>query len=423
MFIPWQVDVPRDRWPVSNWLIIAGVTVVFAFQWTITRNRTDESQWDSHEEQLLEEQMQSEEPSETISAEERAELQEMLGEKIYGPIWQYFLRGWRIKGLFGHMWLHGDIFHFLGNMLFLWIFGNAVCAKIGNVIYLPIYLAFGLFAAVVHLIFVGGAMIGASGAINGVVGMYLVFFPENEITCFWSICVFYWKQFSVRSFWMILLWLTYDILGAVFLSSGRGGVAYFAHLGGFAVGFGLAILMLKTKKITMERYEKSLLELLAERRGTTEEKSNSAYASYLQREFRDTSTAGTKVAEMPGIGDAQQQVTNIFKDKPLVKDVLSVEDFFQEESIRLMCSCGKKMKVPVKYAGKTGKCPRCGSRVTIPGKSGSKRETISLTSEESKKEFIRFSCTCGKKLKMPVKYADKSGKCPSCKKQIQVPKK
>jgi len=79
--------------------------------------------------------------------------------------------------------------------------------------------------------------------------------------------------------------------------------------------------------------------------------------------------------------------------------------------------------VLAKYAGKTGKCPRCGSQVRIPAKSGSEREAISLKSEEPEEEFIRFSCTCGKRLKMPEEYAGKSGKCPNCKKQIQVPEK
>ena len=320
------------------------------------------------------------------------------------------------------MWLHGGILHFLGNMLFLWIFGNAVCAKIGNVIYLPIYLALGLLAAVVHLIFWGGSMIGASGAINGIVGMYLIFFPENEITCFWSISIFYWRQFSVRSFWMILLWLVYDILGAVFLSKESGGVAYFAHLGGFSDGFGLAVLMLKTKMVTMEKYEKSLLELVAGRRQTAEQKFDPTYG-YLQRELRDINSAETKEAEMPGIAYTQQQVTNKLNDKSLRKNVLSVEDFFQEESIRFTCSCGKKVKVPAKYAGKTERCPGCGSQVRISEKSGSERETTSLESEKPKEKFIRFSCTCGKRLKMPEEYAGNKGKCPNCKKQIQIPEK
>ena len=53
---------------------------------------------------------------------------------------QYLLDGLSIKGLFGHMWLHGGLWHFIGNMIFLWLFGNAVCSKIGNLYYLPVYI-------------------------------------------------------------------------------------------------------------------------------------------------------------------------------------------------------------------------------------------------------------------------------------------
>ena len=99
--------------------------------------------------------------------------------------------------IFTSMFMHGGWMHLIGNMLFLWIFGNAVCAKIGNVRYLPIYLGLGIFAGLTHMIFQGGPVIGASGAINGVVGMFLVFFPENSITCFW---IFFGILISVRIF-------------------------------------------------------------------------------------------------------------------------------------------------------------------------------------------------------------------------------
>lgn len=171
---------------------------------------------------------------------------------------QYLLKGWSLKGLFGHIWLHGGFLHIIGNLIFLWLFGNAICSKIGNVFYLPVYVFLGLAAGITHLLFFDTYVLGASGAINGLVGMYLVFFPENEISCFFLLFIRpYW--FHVRSFWMILLWFAFDILGALYSS---GGVAYLAHIGGFVAGFGLALIMLKTKFVTVERYEKSILQLL-----------------------------------------------------------------------------------------------------------------------------------------------------------------
>jgi len=208
-------------------------------------------------------------------------------------------------------------------------------------------------------------MIGASGAINGVVGMYLVFYPENDITCFWAPCLIYWRKFSVSSFWMILLWLTYDILGAKYFTSEGGGVAYFAHLGGFAGGFGLAILMLKAKMVKMERYEKSLLEFMPWRKDTVENKVNHMHA-YLQGRWRQEDSPETKEAETTEAADTGQQASDSFWDRPLAEEVFPVQDALRERIIRFTCSCGKMVKVSAKYAGKTGKCPRCGNKVIIP---------------------------------------------------------
>ena len=171
--VPYAVDVPFDRRPVTNWLLVISVIVAFIFQ---------------------------------FAAFNGGDLEETFGK--------YVLNGWQWQGLIGHMWLHGGPIHLGGNMLFLWIFGNAVCAKVGNLKYLPIYLAVGLGAAAGHLLLNGGPAIGASGAINGIVGMFLVFFWQNEMDCVFFILVFLrpiYKTFSVSSYWMIGLWLAFDI--------------------------------------------------------------------------------------------------------------------------------------------------------------------------------------------------------------------
>ena len=244
-----------------------------------------------------------------------------------------------MTGLFGHMWLHGGPLHLSGNLLFLWVFGNAVCAKIGNAIYLPVYIGLGLMAAVTHLIFVGKSMIGASGAINGIVGMYLVFFPENDISCLWVLFFPFVKRFTVSSYWMILLWFVFDILGAIF---GGKGVAYFAHLGGFAAGFVLAVIMLKRNWVVVERYEKSLLQLLGLEKKQTEED----LIWPLEQEYQ--------VSGRPTADPTESAITAVEPEKT------------EEEFIRFACSCGKTLKVPEKYAGKIGRCPSCKMRVRIP---------------------------------------------------------
>jgi membrane associated rhomboid family serine protease len=270
LIIPWKVDVPQDRRPFTNWLIIAGAITAFVFQTISVRERTAKvpekikeyknrsvedvaKEFGVKEQQLTEieqsvdktfDKIKKTFPDQNIPPGYKEEVikRRIIQEYfVIGKIRPFILNGWGIKGLFGYIWLHSGYPHLLGNMLFLWIFGNAVCAKIGNFRYLPIYLGLGVIAAIAHIIFTGGNAIGASGAINGIVGMYLMFFPENEITCYLVMWLFlspYVKEFTMSSIWMILFWLAFDILGVMV---GGGGVAYFAHLGGFAGGFVLAI--------------------------------------------------------------------------------------------------------------------------------------------------------------------------------------
>lgn len=320
MLIPYQVDVPFDNRPVMNWLVFVGVILAFGLQVAAVVGK----------ERLAVERQ-------TVEGQTREE------QTANDKIGRFVLNGWEITGLFGHMWLHGGIIHLIGNLIFLWLFGNAVCSKIGNVAYLPVYMGLGLIAAVSHLIFVGGPMIGASGAINGIVGMYLVFFPENSISCF-LILLFHPITFSVSGYWIILMWFAFDIWGAV---SGGQGVAYFAHIGGFAAGLGLAILMLKAKWVEMEKDEKSLLQILGLDKKPTEVEQRGDFAPWQQRWER----ADREKVEPETIS-------------------LEVEQR-KEEFIRFTCVCGKKVKAPPAYAGKMGKCPRCKRRVKIPEKNPS----------------------------------------------------
>jgi hypothetical protein len=261
------------------------------------------------------------------------------------------------------MWLHGGIMHLLGNMLFLWIFGNAICAKIGNIRYIGAYIGLGLLAGISHLVFAGGSVLGASGAINGIVGMFLVLFPQNEITCYWIFFMFggFAKEINVSSAWMILFWLVFDIWGAM---SGGGQVAYFAHLGGFAGGVVLAILMLKFKMLTTERYEKTLLQVIEEYRHPSAIESPSGYYGYLNE------TANLQqelpLVPVPPVPFEPKTISIDPVEKP--KTIPLAPQKPQDEFIRFACACGKRVKMPAKYAGKTGKCPQCNARLKIPEK-------------------------------------------------------
>lgn len=171
------------------------------------------------------------------------------------------LRDWNLWQMIGNMFLHADIFHLVGNMIFLWVFGNAICSSVGNIAYCFIDLFLGIFASASHLIFNGAPAIGASGAINGIVGMTLVVFPVNELNCFYAFYFFFMGKagtFKTKSFWMIALWFVFDIFGILI---GGGHTAYWAHLGGFVAGILLGIALLAFKVV--ETFEPTLLEIIS----------------------------------------------------------------------------------------------------------------------------------------------------------------
>jgi len=176
------------------------------------------------------------------------------------------LQNWEPSSLLGNMFLHGGFFHLLGNMLFLWIFGNAICAVVGNIAYGFLYICLGVIAGVVHLAIDGHPAIGASGAINGVVGMALVLFPRNKIHSWYFFAIplvwlFKAGTFATKTYWMVLYWLVFDIIGSM---GSPDGIAHWMHLGGFAGGMIIALCALKFNLI--ETYHLTFFDMLAGRK-------------------------------------------------------------------------------------------------------------------------------------------------------------
>jgi len=172
------------------------------------------------------------------------------------------LSGWGITGLIGHVFLHGGLFHLIGNMIFLWVFGNAVCTNIGNLRYLAAFFGCTLIAAFAHNIFDGNPAIGASGAINGVVGIVLAMYPLNRIYVFWLFLI-KGGTFAVRAWVIIIFWLVFDIWGAV---TGGGMIAYWAHIGGLAGGLAIGLVGLRLGWIELTQFDnRSLLDIMTGR--------------------------------------------------------------------------------------------------------------------------------------------------------------
>lgn len=176
-----------------------------------------------------------------------------------GEFFAFALSDWSATGLLGHMFLHADIFHLLGNLLMLWVFGNAVCGNAGNWHYLALYLVFGVAGGCAHLFFSHGPIVGASGAINGVVGMATALYPRNSVSVFY----FLWIKpgFFEAPLWVLsLLWLVWD---GVYVLVGTFEIAAWAHIGGFFAGLVMGLLWLKLRIVTLGEWDnKSLAELL-----------------------------------------------------------------------------------------------------------------------------------------------------------------
>lgn len=138
--------------------------------------------------------------------------------------------------VFTSMFMHGGWMHLIGNMWFLWIFGDNVEDAMGPVRFAIFYLLCGLGAAAAQTATDPNSvipMVGASGAIGGVMGAYALLFPRARI-----LCIFIFTTLSVPAFLMLGYWVLIQFLGSMQKSEG-GGVAFWAHIGGFAAGAAL----------------------------------------------------------------------------------------------------------------------------------------------------------------------------------------
>lgn len=213
-FIPISVDVPMERWPWVNWVVIAATSVISVAIWMFPGVR------------------------------------QSVPWLVAGGY------GW--FGLLGHLVVHGDLFHLFFNMLSLWVFGNAVCAKVGNLWFPLVYAGLGVASASWAYALDPRPVIGASGAISGLVGMYVMWYLLNDITCFYMFGLRP-GTFSVSSFWVIGFWFVGDLWGAL---GERTGIAYMNHVTGMVWGAALATLLVALHVIVMDRDERSLLDVM-----------------------------------------------------------------------------------------------------------------------------------------------------------------
>ena len=215
-FFPYQVDVPMQRLPLANLFLIAATAVISVLAMMAPDG--------------------------------------MLHNWV---LWRD--EHFRAYQLLTNLFVHGGILHLLGNLIFLFTFGNAINAKLGHWQFLSLYLGIGLVESLLwYMTGPGQASLGASGAIMGVVGMFLVLYPPNDVTCFW---MFFLRigTFSISSYWLILLYILFDVWG---LASDQGGTNYVAHVGGMVMGVGVITGLVMAGLIRSEPTEENLLEIM-----------------------------------------------------------------------------------------------------------------------------------------------------------------
>lgn len=185
----------------------------------------------------------------------------------FGAIPSEIVKGEDIHTLFTSMFMHGGWMHLIGNMLFLWVFGDNIEATVGNIPFLIFYLLGGLAASAAHIYLgagggelaanccmpcMGGAncegqnvqvcagsipSVGASGAISAVMGAYLVMFPHSKVK---MLVVYFFRSFRIPAFWFLGIWIGQQLLYGIAdlgpITTATSGVAWWAHIGGFAFG-------------------------------------------------------------------------------------------------------------------------------------------------------------------------------------------
>ena len=214
--IPLSDDNPSDRAPVTTCLLIGLCTG--AFLWEL-----------GHNQRLV---------SFTYG---------MIPAELFG-LWRplrifQVLPPWAT--IFTSMFLHGGWIHLIGNMIYLWIFGNTVEDVLGRGRYILLYFCCGTVAALTQAAVNPAShipMIGASGAIAGVLGAYLLLHPGGNVRCFVWIVIFF-RIVNVPAWAMLGIWFMMNLVSGLMASPGRPGVAFWAHVGGFLSGLVLVVVL------------------------------------------------------------------------------------------------------------------------------------------------------------------------------------
>ena len=208
-FLPLFDDNPPGRAPVVNWVLIAACVLVFLYQQSLG----DVGSWGF----LLR----------------------------YAAIPGAIANGEGLSTLVTSAFLHGGWLHLGGNMLYLWIFGDNVEDRMGPVKFILFYVLCAVAATLCHVAIdpsSGTPLVGASGAIAGVLAAYLILYPRAKVRVLMVIVIFI-RWIQLPAFVVLAVWILFQLIGAPASLVAEGGTAYFAHIGGFVAGLALTPLL------------------------------------------------------------------------------------------------------------------------------------------------------------------------------------
>jgi membrane associated rhomboid family serine protease len=254
MFIPLKDYNPTRRAAVVVVLLVVLNVAVFVYQGYLSREHLQEPlrasgleplAWPSSlEYHLVRDGMV---PAELV---QRRNLDIPLGTDRWGRTVSYRRHTPPLLSLLVSLFMHGSWMHLLGNMLFLWIFGNNIEDRLGRLTFVAFYLLCGVGASLAHVLFNLNSLvpvIGASGAISGVMGAYLALFPRARVRTLVFVFILV-TTVDVPAGVFLGVWFLFQ-----FLSAGSGpGIAWLAHVGGFVLGFLLIKLFLARQKPAVE---------------------------------------------------------------------------------------------------------------------------------------------------------------------------
>ena len=226
MFLPIGDDNPHTKTPIVNYTLLGLCVMVFLWQFSLPEQAGNVAVY----------------------------MFGLIPGDLLGTVRPEMARPPALLTMFTSMFLHGGWMHLLGNMGYLWIFGDNIEASLGHVRYLLFYLLCGVAAALAQVIAAPGSdvpMIGASGAISGVLGAYLVLHPRANIRVFVWIII-YFSVWNLPAFIVLGFWFGGQLLSSMNVDPGQPGIAFMAHIGGFVAG---AVFVFFFKKTDIKAFE------------------------------------------------------------------------------------------------------------------------------------------------------------------------